>query len=358
MIDMLFLGALVLLLGLLFRWAFATLPGDGWQIMAAVPLLRQDEHTWLGLNLTFYGLFVACSSGLAAVMVVILLGSIGVKSAASLIMMGLILAVCIPSSKIAAWIVERKRHTLTIGGASFVGILLAPCAVWLMEEIGPEAGYHVPMVAGLAAMSVAYALGEGMGRLACISFGCCYGRPLAECHPFVRRLFSRRSFVFSGATKKISYEGRLEGTEVLPIQAITALIYVSTGLIGTGLFLRGHCSAAFGCSILVTFGWRVLSEAFRVDYRGAGKISKYQILAALSMIYGFLLLVFLPNEPLARPDLRAGLGELWDPLTIVSLQVLWVTVFLFTARSTVTASSIAFYVVDRTTGLPPSHKEL
>jgi len=196
-----------------------------------------------------------------------------------------------------------------------------------------------------------------MGRLACISFGCCYGRPLADCHPFVRRLFSRRSFVFSGATKKIAYEGRLEGTEVLPIQAITAMIYVSTGLLGTALYLRGYSSAAFGCSLLVTFGWRVLSEVFRVDYRGAGKISTYQILAMLSMIYGCLLLIFLPNEPLARPDLRAGLGELWDPLTIVSLQILWLTVFFFTARSTVTASSIAFYVVDQPAGVPPSKHE-
>jgi hypothetical protein len=356
MIDMIFLAALVLLLGVLFRWAFATLPGDGWQIMAAVPLLRQDEQTWRGLNLTFYGLFIACSAALAAMMVVILLGSMGIKPAASFTMMAVILAVCIPSSKFAARIVERKRHTLTIGGASFVGILLAPCSVWLTAAIGPPE-YHIPMVAGLAAMSVAYALGEGLGRLACISFGCCYGRPLAECHPLVRRVFSRCSFVFSGATKKIAYEGCMEGTEVLPIQAITALIYAGAGLLGTALYLRGYCSAAFGWSIFVTLGWRVLSEIFRVDYRGAGRISVYQILAAVGMIYACLLLIFLPTEPLTRPDLRAGLGELWDPLTIVCLQSLWLTVFFFTARSTVTASSIEFYVVNQPRAVPPSQNE-
>jgi hypothetical protein len=51
---------------------------------------------------------------------------------------------------------------------------------------------------------IAYAFGEGLGRLACISFGCCYGVALPEAHPLLRHMFDRWHFVFSGSMKKIS----------------------------------------------------------------------------------------------------------------------------------------------------------
>ena len=46
-----------------------------------------------------------------------------------------------------------------------------------------------------------------------------------------------RHFVFSGSMKKISYASGLEGKQVIPIQALTCLLYVGVGLIATLLFL-------------------------------------------------------------------------------------------------------------------------
>ncbi len=62
----------------------------------------------------------------------------------------------------------------------------------------------VPIIPALAAVMIAYAFGEGLGRLACISFGCCYGVALREAHPS-RDVFSiAGTLFFSGSMKKIS----------------------------------------------------------------------------------------------------------------------------------------------------------
>ena len=63
----------------------------------------------------------------------------------------------------------------------------------------------MPMLETMGAIFIAYAFGEGIGRLACISFGCCYGKPLSECNPLIERIFQRWNFAFQGKTKKIAY---------------------------------------------------------------------------------------------------------------------------------------------------------
>ena len=124
---------------------------------------------------------------------------------------------------------------MTVGGASFVGIIAAPWIVWLLNEtLGQVLHYRVDLICALAALSISYALGEGLGRLACISFGCCYGKPLSESHPLLRRVLDERSFIFRGKTKKIAYAGHMDGVKVVPIQAITAILYVGAGLLVHG----------------------------------------------------------------------------------------------------------------------------
>jgi hypothetical protein len=96
------------------------------------------------------------------------------------------------------------------------------------------------MTPALAAIMIAYAFGEGLGRLACISFGCCYGVALQEAHPLLRRVFDRWHFVFFGDTKKISYASGLAGKQVVPIQAITLLLYIGIGLAANGFFSKAN----------------------------------------------------------------------------------------------------------------------
>ena len=195
-----------------------------------------------------------------------------------------------------------------------------------------------------AAIAIAYAFGEGLGRMACISFGCCYGKPLSSSSLFLKKLFTGRGFVFSGRTKKIAYAGGLEATEVIPIQAITAVSYSVCGMIAAGMFLSGHIMGAFLLATIITQGWRSFSETLRADYRGEGSISAYQVMGIIGVMYAVAVAFFLAHEPTGRPDLSAGLISLWSPALILFLQGIWMIIFFYTGRSTVTGATLSFYV--------------
>ncbi len=271
------------------------------------------------------------------------LGSVSIALERGLGMAGLILLVCVPASRAVARIVEKKKYTFTVGGASFVGLVAAPLAIELLNRL-PGEGVRIPAMPVMAALAIAYAFGEGMGRLACISFGCCYGKPVSQAHPLIRGLFERRHFIFRGKTKKIAYAGGMEGREVIPIQAITSVVLVAVGLFGMLLFVRSHMIPAFVLTTMATQGWRLFSETLRADYRGGGELSAYQIMAILSVIYAMALPLILPLSPPLSPDLPAGLAALWSPLALISLQALWLGIFILTGRSMVTGAVLSFHV--------------
>src|SRR5262249_31306912 len=145
-------------------------------------------------------------------------------------------------------------------------------APWIIEALNaarPKAlGGEIPVVPALAAMSVAYAYAEGLGRLACISFGCCYGKSLDQLSPRMRRLFESLSFTFAGATKKVAYEGSLEGVRVAPVQGIYAVVYTVIALAGSYLFLKSYFTASLLFAAVGTQLLRFLSEKLRADMRG------------------------------------------------------------------------------------------
>ena len=341
MIGFWFIIGLVFCLTLLFTWSFRNLPAERWQILGTIPLRKQGDDTWQGLNLTYYGLFNANAYTAASALVFLLLGAVGISNSVIFALVVTVLAVCMPAAKITARLVEKKKHTLSVGGASFVGMILLPPMVFAAGRIF---NIHCP-TAILAAVAIAYAFGEGLGRIACISFGCCYGKPLSDTHPLIQRLFSRACFVFSGPTKKIAYAHGLDGTRVLPIQAVTAVLYCTIGLAGLVFFLLEWFRTAFLVPLVVTQLWRFASEFFRADYRGDRRISAYQLMGLVSIVYSLIvvfLLFPLPNPTI--PDLRTGLGRLWHPAMILFLQGLWVTSFLYTGTSQVTSAQIRFGV--------------
>lgn len=339
----------VLALGAIFfaylSWGFRHLPGEKWQILATLPARLDAAGHWQGLNLTYYGLFSSAAQLVSVVMIFLLFGAIGVTRAETVMMVVVVLGVCIPASKFMALLVEKKTAVLTIGGAAFVGVLLAPWAILLTNAtIGDYLGTRIPLVPTLAAMSIAYAFGEGLGRLACISFGCCYGKPLAQSPLLLQRLFRDRHFVFHGALKKIAYAGNMAGEKVVPIQAVTALLYTAVGLVGILLFLNNAYSSALLLTLGVTQLWRALSETWRADYRGAGKISAYQVFAVLSVIYGAGLLAFLPVDELPQASLLQGFETLWHPGMVLFFIGLWLVTFLYYGRSLVTGSRLSLYL--------------
>ena len=198
-------------------------------------------------------------------------------------------------------------------------------------------------MAVMSALMVGYALGEGIGRLACISFGCCYGRPMDRMPPVVQRYFSWATLTYSGNTKKIAYAHHLDGKKIFAIPAVTAVLYTAGALAGTLLVLEGKYAPAYFLCLLVTQGWRFLSEFLRADFRGDRRISVYQIMSLMTVPYALLILFLFPSSGTGA-DIGAGLQACWNPAVILFLQVLWIIMFLRTGRSGVTGSALSFHV--------------
>ncbi|MBI9091942.1 MAG: prolipoprotein diacylglyceryl transferase [Desulfobacterium sp.] len=345
MTDLFFVLALALFMALALAWGYRTLPGENWQMLAALPLQKCDNGQWKGLNLTWYGFLSATAYTFGVGILIILAGATGIRLSSLVVLTLLLLAVTIPASKIIARLVEKKPGTLTVGGAVFVGVVSAPWLIVLVNmTLGKANGFSLPVPVMLAAISIAYTFGEALGRLACISFGCCYGPPLAQCSPFTQRIFAGFNLIFYGKTKKAAYADGLDEKKLLPIQMITAVIYTISGLIGTWLFLKGAFGAAFMATLWVTQVWRVISEFFRADFRGSMNFSMYQIMALGAIVYSSLILpVF--SSATGMPDLNLGLGALWDPGIILFLELVWIAAFLHSGKSAVTDSRILFNVV-------------
>jgi hypothetical protein len=329
-------------LTLLMIWAFRTLPREEWQILACVPRKKDPAGSWSGLNLTFYGFFTANACVFAAAVFLLLMGSAGVPVVGSLAMLAALLSLCVPASRCIARRVDKTRSGFTVGGASFVGLLGAPLAVYLVNFWA--GGFQIPLMPALAATAIAYCFGESAGRLACISFGCCYGKPLQHAGPRAARIFGRFHFVFHGATRKIAYASGLQGIRVIPVQALTAMLFSLLGLTATALFFHSQYAAAFALTTLVSQTWRVYSETLRADYRGGGRISAYQVMAALSVVIAGLFALILPAAGHVRADVVRGLWSLWSPGILLLLEFLWLGLFLFMGRSETTASVLSFHV--------------
>jgi hypothetical protein len=328
-----------------FWWGFTVLPGERWQVVASVPSSKTELGQWKGINFTWYGLLSANAYLVAVTVLLVLMGAVGVPPLGTAILAAAMLCCCVPASRLVARIVEKKSDTFTVGGAVFVGILITPFVITLVNRLaGERLGFHIPIMSAYAAIAIAYAFGEGLGRMACISFGCCYGKPLETSSGLLKRLFSGRGFMFFGSTKKIAYAGGLEAIEVIPIQAITAVFYSVCGLISAVMFLTSHHTGAFLLATITTQCWRSFSETLRADYRGEGNISAYQIMGIVGVIYAMAAAYLLTPEPNGLPDLATGLKSLWNPALILFLQGIWMLIFYYTGRSTVTGATLSFHV--------------
>lgn len=343
MVDELFIIILMVIFGPYLWWGFRKLPQENWQFLASFPVRKIGTDTWAGINLTYYGLLSATAYLISIGLLVILMGSLGVQDTHIALIAIMILITCLPASPIIARIVEKKPFTLTVGGASFVGLLVAPWIIWGTYHLLGYKDATLLIIPSLAALAISYAFGEGLGRLACISFGCCYGKPLDACPPLLQNLFKNRSFVFTGNTKKIAYASGLNGKKVLPVQALTASLFFITALFCTHLFLKGYSASAFLTCVVITQGWRMFSETLRADYRGGGKLSAYQIMSLINILSGLFLTYFFPRSTFL-PDVAKGITMLWNPGMIIFSIFWWIVTFLYTGISRVTESRVTFYI--------------
>ena len=345
MINVVFVSALgVVLFGAL-AWGIRNLPAERWQMLASVPMTKDGDGTWQGLNLTFYGFFSATATTFGIALMVVLVSSVGTPLLAGAAVIAAMMAICMPASKIVAARIEGKHNTFTIAGAAFVAAIILPpgllAAQWALARWFDITIHVLPM---LAAAAIAYALSESIGRMACLSFGCCYGKPLREASPRVARMFGRCHLVFHGSTKKAAYASGLAEEPLVPVQAITSIVFALAGLAGLGLFLAGEWRLAAIVPVVATWGWRVVSEMLRADHRGSSRISAYQVMAVIAMAYLVVMLTVIPSDA-PVPNLAAGLSQVTSAGVIVLLQVCWVGLFLFYGRSRVTGSVVSFHVM-------------
>lgn len=344
--NILFVGALGGILFALLAWGFKHLPKERWQMLAVVPLRKDRDQRWHGVNLTYYGFFVATGQLISVLLLLVLLHSVQINIVGAVAALMLVLAFALPAARIVAMIVEKKRHTFTIGGASFVGIIIAPWAIQLCNMIlGNLERQTVEPLPLLAAMSIAYTLGEGLGRLACISYGCCYGKPINECGRIANFLFSKICFIFHGENKKVAYEAQLHGEKLIPIQAITCILYTLGALVGSYLFLNGAFTLALLMTMILTQMWRILSETMRADFRGFSKISPYQKMGIISVVYMVLVVAYFPAPQSVVPNIYSGIEIVWNPVVIGLMQVLWVVFFIVFGRSTVTDATVSINLI-------------
>ncbi|HVN70499.1 MAG TPA: prolipoprotein diacylglyceryl transferase family protein [Desulfomonilia bacterium] len=341
-----FLSILVTFLVVFSWWGFTRLPKERWQFMASVPVMKAGD-SWEGINLTWYGFFFATSTAFAVGLLYCLLRAISLPAYSIMLLVVFMLPSCMLASRLITIVVEGKLHGFTVGGATFVGIVMAPWAIMVLRWSGLFER-RVDPVAVLAALAIAYAFGEGLGRFACISFGCCFGKPLSECRPWTRGVFDRVNFIFTGKTKKIAYTKGLDGVPVLPVQALTVIVCSLAGLISTGLFLLGRVMSAFLLSMIVTQLWRAYSETLRADYRGEGKVSAYQKMSVIGTAYAVVTAAILNGMDSAKlqVNIAEGITSLWNPFVLLALQAVWTAVFLYTGKSTVTGSSLTFHVFE------------
>ncbi|MCF8035075.1 MAG: hypothetical protein K9K66_15160 [Desulfarculaceae bacterium] len=340
------IGLLGLGLASLLWWGCRHLPGERWQVLAAVPLAKQGDGSWQGMNITYYGLITAGGVVLSASLLLFMLGSVGVGALGSLVFGLPLISVSAPAARFMARVVEHKRFTFTVAGAFFVGLIAAPwLALGARAALGGTLGTQFPVLPAVTALAVAYVCGEGLGRLACMSFGCCYGKPLESLPPALRRVMEPMAMSFSGATKKISYESGLAGHKVVPIQALSAAVNMAAGLAALALFMNGRFALALLLAVGVSQLWRVLAETLRADHRGGGKLTAYQWMALAALPYCLVVLWLLPAASDPLPSLGAGLGVLWNPWVLLGLQALGAGALLYTGRSRVTAATVKFHVV-------------
>jgi hypothetical protein len=169
--------------------------------------------------------------------------------------------------------------------------------------------------------------------------------PLRQANPAIARLFQKHNLVIHGPNKKAAYASGLAGERLIPVQAITSTVFAVSGLAGVALFLGQQFRLAALVSVVASWGWRACSEWLRADYRGSSRISVYQAMALVAILFlGAFLLLAPATAPLV-PDLSAGFARLASTPVILALQFFWLALFFYYGRSRVTASTLSFRVV-------------
>lgn len=339
----------LIILSILIRY----LPKERYQFIFTIPYKKLEDGRWMGRNITYYSFFNALGYTAGTVITTVFLLSYGLNFIQIFLMILLVFIICIPSSKLLAYFIEKSPHGFTVGGAVFVGVLVLPVAIYLSLKLtNSSIEFKNILLPVYAVISIGYLVGEGIGRLGCLSFGCCYGKAITEVKSnLLKKVFERFYTVFYGECKKISYASGGCGVKTVPVQPIAILLYITTSFISILMILNGFIVTAILTTTLVSQLYRFYSEFFRSDYRGEGKISSYQKMALLNiLIISAYCYIFHDNTNTF--DIQKGLPEFLSLQFFILVGTVFIVTFLYTGLSTATYSVIEFKVVDKLKQLP------
>jgi hypothetical protein len=330
----------------IFRWAFRHLPSECWQIAVAIPARKQaasdSDATWPAVNITFYGVISAVAYMLAILVFVFLAGSANQPISAVAIFSMLLLLVGIPASKwVALWVEGVPGHT--IGGALFAVVLAVLPALWLTDFIC--AAISLPRADPgmlLAAAAIAYVLGEAIGRLACLSFGCCYGRSIDSATPLQRALYSSTATTYRGRFKKIAYASGLEGRPVIAVQSVACAALFGVFVVSFWFFWKGYIALSLIVALGLAQLWRAYSETLRADYRGREGFTLYQGMALVGIVLTLLYAWIHRVQVSATPTFARGLDAVIRVEVILCAQALAIIILALMGRSYVTSSRLEY----------------
>ncbi len=335
MTETLFLALSGTLFALAIGLGWRLLPHDRFQVLASLPLRPVGANRWQGCNLTWYGALLASAVVMGLLFVLTLAASGGVPAAPMLAVLLGLLVLCVPASRLVARVVEKKRHTFTIGGAFFCGLLAALPLILLVNGACARLGRPTldPWVL-LAALAVGGVLGEGLGRLACISFGCCYGRPLDECGPLCRSLLRPVAFCLLRLDPQGGVRGRPgrgpagtgAGADRGGAHRHRARRYLAVlpgAVPGRLPLLRARQSGLAGLVRTAARGFSRRIHCLRLRADGA----------VAAIVYAVGLGLLLPIGPTNTVQLDRGLALLSDPVVLMGLQLLWWLLFCASAAA-------------------------
>ena len=326
-------------------WGIKTLPAERWQMIAAVPMAKNGNGEWQGLNLTFYGFFSATASTFGVALMIVLLSSIGTSLLTAAAVIATMMAICVPASKVLARVIEGKRNTFTIAGAAFVASLILPPGMVLVQRGLWRVVQHQDLrVAGAGGgrncvRAVRGDRQDGVPELRLLLWQAAE-RSESAAGADVFTLSAGVPWQHQESGVRLRTGGRT--TDSGADDYLAGVYAVWTGGLGIlsswTLAAGGTCASVGDMELEGAIGMfaRRLSRKF-ADFRVSG-------MALIAMGYLTLTLSIIPGDGLT-PNLMAGLVQVTSASVIVPLQLLWMGLFLYYGRSRVTGSVVSFHVV-------------
>lgn len=169
------------------------------------------------------------------------------------------------------------------------GIIGAGFAIWFYGETIPESGLLI------SSMGICLPLYEFFSRLGCASYGCCYGCTIAslpKLPPVMHWLRMKPVEYHSPDSAVLRINPAMKGTPLVPVQTISAVLYLTQFVGATMLLCTGWCTVAVlgYISFSVHAMLRIMMETYRADFRGGGSWwTMTGAIAAVQLVGGILL---------------------------------------------------------------------